>query len=533
MAVTHRFAFTISGGLALGAYEAGVLAQLYRDFNSVNRAGSGCQLVIDAISGASAGSITGLILAQALALGSEPDAFEQQIGQAWVEGPDISALLQPANGPEEAIFTQARLEAIAAKALEDHPSPTTTDLSRTIALWMAITNVDGIPIRIVFPREDGTDTSLYAFSYRDYAPYLICGADLRDMAIPTEALSDAPHADPKSWWDRCPQVSWQEAVRSAIASGSFPVAFRTKPLKRDLTRYGKYNEFKQSGWPDALTCQTMDGGIFGNEPIGKAIDAVSYLERIDPDRRGDQRTYLIIEPNPNTPDSIGKSLKAIVDRQVPDGLPVWTAVLQMISAYFNDALYSDFVMANKVNAQLRAIEAAGLDEKQKEQVRKAVGLDNKKYVALERIPHTVPTKDRLAGVFFGDFGGFLQQEFRDQDFHIGRQEARHWLVSWLTQNASKLGASPAALTKALGENPPEYKVNGQPVDLSDASWCRHMTEKRRNEITNQGLDRLEQLVIRWLRLKGLKATALRVLRHVLGGQIHSSFVECRPPADKT
>src|SRR5690349_14252565 len=109
MPVTHRFAFTISGGLAMGAYEAGVLSQLYRDFDAVNRAGLGCRLVIDAISGASAGSITGLILAQGLALEWEPEAFQQRMWQAWVVGPDISALLQPARGPEESIFTQTRV----------------------------------------------------------------------------------------------------------------------------------------------------------------------------------------------------------------------------------------------------------------------------------------------------------------------------------------------------------------------------------------------------------------------------------------
>ncbi len=67
--VTHRFGLCISGAVSLGAYEAGVIAQLYRDFHTVNQAmGGRARLVIDAIAGASAGSVTGLILAQALAL---------------------------------------------------------------------------------------------------------------------------------------------------------------------------------------------------------------------------------------------------------------------------------------------------------------------------------------------------------------------------------------------------------------------------------------------------------------------------------
>jgi hypothetical protein len=150
-------------------------------------------------------------------------------------------------------------------------------------------------------------------------------------------------------------------------------------------------------------------------------------------------------------------------------------------------------------------------------------------VVLERIPHTVPAKDRLAGDFFGDFGGFLQQDFREHDFHVGRQEARSWLADWLTRNAGELGAAASALKGALGDDPPGYTVNGQPVELSDAAWCTHLTAERRNGIVNQGLDRLEQLLIRWLHINGIEAGVLGLLRRALGGKIHSTLVDCPPP----
>lgn len=527
---THRFAFTISGGLSMGAYEAGVLSQLYEDLVAVNRADLGCRLVIDAISGASAGSITGLILAQALAMTWTPAQFRERMRQAWVTAPDVIALLQPVAGPEESLFTQDRLGATARATVDDLPPQDTHDPAQAVALWMAITNVDGVPLRIVFREGEQTETTLYGMSYRDYLPYFICGPDIREVSIPTEDLGKPFPAS--HWWDDCPKATWRAATDGALASASFPVAFRTKPLTRDLTRYGDYKDWKEPGWPETLACQVMDGGIFGNEPIGKAIDAVAYLARLDPARADDDRTYLMIEPGPKTPADLDKAMKAVAARQTPNGLPVVTALVQMVLAYFEDALYSDFINAEKVNARITALDNAlkdlALDQAQKDKIRAAAGLGHKKVVALERIPHEVPTRDRLAGDFFGNFGGFLQQDFREMDFCVGQQEARYWLAHWLERNAKTLGADAQALTQALGAEPASYGT-----DLSDASWWTPMPDGRRNEIVNRGLDRLQQLVFRGLKIgRGWQMAAI-LLRHLKGRKIHAALVRQRPPGPQS
>src|ERR1700722_4295227 len=93
---THRFALSICGGVALGAYEAGVVSQLYRDISDFNihpDIVGKAQVSIDAISGASAGSVTGLILAQAIGLGVEPDELERLMRICWIELLDIHSLL--------------------------------------------------------------------------------------------------------------------------------------------------------------------------------------------------------------------------------------------------------------------------------------------------------------------------------------------------------------------------------------------------------------------------------------------------------
>ncbi len=524
--ITHRFAFTISGGLAMGAYEAGVLCQLYEDLTAINGAGLGCRLVIDAISGASAGSITGLILAQALATGWTPDKFRERMREAWITGPDVIALLRPASGPEESLFTQDRLAQVAGATIDDLAPEGPHDPAQAVALWMAITNADGVPLRIRFRQGEETEITLYGMSYRDFLPYFLCGSHIRDVAIPTEDLGKP--SPPQRWWDDCPATTWKAARDGALASASFPVAFRTKPLTRELARYGDYAEWKEPGWPDALDCQVMDGGIFGNEPIGKAIDAVAYLERLDPARAGDARTYLMIEPGPKTPADLGKAMEAVAARRAPDGLPPLTALVGMVLAYFNDALLSDFINAERVNAQIKALDEAlrplGLDPSQKEAIKKAAGLGHKKVVTLERIPHTIPTRDRLAGDFLGDFGGFLQQDFREMDFCVGQGEARVWLGLWLARSAGALEADARSLADALGPAPAPYGV-----DLSDASWWTHMTDGRRREIVNVGLDRLQALLFRWLKLNGLERAVFKIVRFLKGGKIRAALIRRRPP----
>src|SRR5580700_7716618 len=105
---THRFALSICGGVALGAYEAGVVSQLYRDISDLNShtdiAGR-ARVSIDAISGASAGSITGVILAQAIGLGLDPDELEQLMRICWIELLDIHSLLAAApNDKTQSIY---------------------------------------------------------------------------------------------------------------------------------------------------------------------------------------------------------------------------------------------------------------------------------------------------------------------------------------------------------------------------------------------------------------------------------------------
>jgi len=528
MSVTHRFALCVSGAIALGAYEAGAVAQLYEDLQSVTKSTDGqVKLIIDVVAGSSAGAVTGLFLAQALAQDLTPAAFRQSLSNLWVKNLDILSLLSPASDPAQGLFTATSLTNAEAAAPQSPTSPSTYDSARVCALWISLTTPDGFPSELTFPRpltRAGTSTpvTFYPKSYRDYSPFLFCGATIKYASEPIEHVN-------QSWgWTGLRDATWEQARESARASGAFPVAFRTRTIERDLRLYpetwsvlaGSATSPPPPGpagtpLPSEVPLHYVDGGIFNNEPLGRAIDAATYLKHLDGSRGNDPRTYLVIEPDPAHRPRLEEMLAVRERAADANGWPPAAVVAKLFGAYFSDTIYRDFMAAKKTNEQLAALDKAAAETSmtpdQLAAVRAAVGLADKVQVTLERIPWDVPPADppRLQGAFFGHFGGFLQQEFRQHDFEVGRREARDWLLNWLTLHAAALGLSdrPEDLVPAEVPSPPPLQTEPQ--------W-RSVARARRWHVGARGGMRILVLLNRWLRgyplLLGAAAGAAVIVR---------------------
>ncbi len=520
---THRFGLSISGGVALGSYEAGVLCQLYRDlaeFNAHQDIVGKAQVRIDAIAGASAGSITGLILAQAIGSGATPDTLEARMRACWIDLLEIHNLLGPSGKKEveDSLFTGAVVDKIVHEALQI-PPPAPPQPQEPIALWITMTNLDGIPFVIDFKRKDEhhaqTNTQLYALDYRDYIPFLIEGSTIRmiadRMVLPVAQAGEAP----------APEATWDAAVAAARASSAFPIAFPSQRQQRNLEQYPEYVKFRQAvidgtlpdksgqaglqqqtALPSEATFQFVDGGLFNNEPIGKCIDAVNDLNERYPSRNPNSaesagqvgRSFIIIEPEPQLPADVEQALTMPTTAHAHSTLP--TAMLgKILSAYFNSALYGDFKTVAQTNDQIRALDAALADldalglpaeaaEALKTKIREAVGLNDKTAITLQRIPHELTSSKRLAGAFGGHFGGFLRKDFREADFITGQHEARqwlvHWLMLWLTDHCTDVGKRPdeieAFVQTLFAEDAPSPQTtripphNLTPLELANSGW---------------------------------------------------------------
>ena len=585
----HRFALSVSGGVALGSYEAGVLTQLYRDLYVFNTQMKGkAQVSIDVIAGASAGSITGLIMAQALSLGSPPALLEAHMRTCWVDLLDIHHLLTPAAqaaGSGGAIFTDGVVDKIIAQALNLSPVAPETP-QEAVALWITMTNLDGIPYVIDFARKDEhhtqLSTQLYALDYKDYVPFLLEGnraTQVEPRLLPSDGIEDP--------------LGWRLAAEAARASSAFPVAFPCRYQRRNLEAYKGYREFEaalKSGMeekaadptlhptqelPAEATLQFVDGGLFNNEPIGRAIDAVAYINAKDPKRNPARkdlnegkagRSFLMIEPEPQLPAVIASALSAAAVPSSPLLPP--TTLAKILAAYFNHALYSDFKTAQETNTALVEMNKA-LDRLDtlalspevvtmlKQEILKAAGLDDKEIVTLERVPQPAELTRRLASAFDGHFGGFLRRDYRVADFTTGKNEARLWLAEWLTRwlqsHAQDVGMQgkthdeiEATVAGQLGEAPAQQDprlndhgdpdLNGlTPMQLADAGWFPRapadsaqqraaLTEDQRRTIVAEAEQRLHQLLEVWLHPNWLSEV---VLNHGIDWWLDRKYI--KPP----
>ena len=96
-----RIALTISGAVALGAYEGGALAALLCAIRELCR-GDDPEIRVDAIGGSSAGSITGLLAARCLLEGIDPVYVMRE---AWVERDSLPVMRTDA--PDEPLSLDA------------------------------------------------------------------------------------------------------------------------------------------------------------------------------------------------------------------------------------------------------------------------------------------------------------------------------------------------------------------------------------------------------------------------------------------
>lgn len=577
---THRFALCLSGGVSLGAYEAGVVLQLYRSvsaFNEHPQIQSRASLRIDAIAGASAGAVTGLALGQAIAVRRSPAELETRLRSCWVDMLNLENLLSDPSGedPDDALFTDTIMRQVSLVTVDSPPDEALGD--EPICLWMALTNLEGIPYVVRFGREESralqTSTEIYGLEHRDAAPFLINGSNIWCLDDRLGAVAANPSPVDVA-------AKWQAAVGAAQASSAFPGAFRPSVQQRELRAYPGYQCFRRAAdgesagappahaFPDRASFHFVDGGLFNNEPIGNAIDAVQYLNRIDPRRSPLQnptvsRSYLVVEPDPVLP----AELEAQLQKQLLKGdpLPIMplTVLGQVVDGYFSEALTSDFRTAAQTNARLEKLERvwcqamAGLPVEQqklledvKGQILDAVGLAGKDLVTLDRIPAHPACGHRLAGAFAGHFGGFLKQEYREADFITGQREAWRWMRQWTTlflqAHAEELGMEAREIcaefaASVIGPEPaiPAGWPNAPDHVAAFAGWFprANMAEARavalspqeREEAARLGFSRGITLLRRWLREPGWVRLLRAPADWLLWRMVKSRWVEGADP----
>ena len=469
-----RLAITISGAVSLGSFEAGVLFEVLTALAQHNAtAAPADKILVDVVTGASAGAMTAVITAQILAGNGSRTwaAADNPFYNAWVKNVDLRGLVQLGadEDPMHSLLSSNAVERIAIDAIPERWGPSVPHpvAAPELKLGLALTNLVGIDVAV--PSPTGTP-----FLYTKYEDRLT--ADIR----------------------RTDQDDWLRLRAAALASGAFPVAFRVRELLRSYTDYFP----KASGVDWTKPYAYTDGGVFDNQPLGLARELVDV---IDEPWDNDRRFYLFVSPSPKT--------SSIADIPLRAKDANFTVMLKaLIGAVFNQARFRDWVSAVKVNDSLallddRAIELAGLLDRdrafgaqlgpvvaklaaffvqakidgggdvtldsERDRLRRVFALLTPvadipavdyyaklaaadpalaaawidallvfEYAAeLEDCGEMViygvtATDDELASGAISAFAGFFDERFREHDYQVGRAKARAWLATM------KLAAAP-------------------------------------------------------------------------------------------
>jgi hypothetical protein len=328
-----RLAITVAGAVSLGSYEAGVLYEVL-DALAQHNAGLADdeKILVDVLTGASAGGMSATVLAQKLMFEADSltDPYNNALYRAWVQDIDIKGLLALQHGedPAHSLLSSDLVETISAKYLTQRysthipPAPVRHPASAdAIGLGLALSNLNGVDYCYqVRPNE--------TFNYT-------CFED--QISAQVDAASDVLEF-------------WEPLRNAAVSCGAFPFAFRVKDLVRHKSEYDSPNVVFPLPFE---TFAYTDGGVFQNEPLGLAKNLV---DPIDKHVNNDSRFYLFIAPHAKV--SIANS-----DFNESNANLKATA-LRLVNAVYGQAEFQDWIQAEQVNQRIDLFN------------RRAVGLKN-------------------------------------------------------------------------------------------------------------------------------------------------------------
>ncbi len=479
-----RLAITVAGAVSLGSYESGVLYEVLDAIGQHNRdaatAPSG-RIVIDVLTGASAGGMTAVILAQKLlfSAGEFVGPYDNPLYNAWVKRVSLEGLqaTQEEEPALHSLFSSDLIEAISQEMLmaryasanlppaQRHPAA-----GDAIRVGVALTNLNGVAYGYAVAPSG-------KFSYIDYTD---------EMTRYAEAAS-------------CDNAEFWEPLRqAAVASGAFPIAFRPRDLERSAkAEPNDYAHRNLEPWEhDPAAFTYSDGGILQNQPLGMAKNLVDL---IDEHMHQESRFYLFVSPHAKDPQAndsfheanadyvhlIKKLIEVVMGQsgfqdwitaqgvnkrvrlldQRADGLKdailageidvpaLATTADSLLKLFFPAGIHTPpgamapetldeakARIAAQYSAEMTTLSAhAGQDLAFRDAVlafESAAGLGARDVMTIYGV---TATESELAGAGLEAFLGFFDQKFRDHDYDVGRMHARQVLTDPALADACGLG----------------------------------------------------------------------------------------------
>lgn len=490
---SKRLAITIAGAVSLGSYEAGVLWEVLdavRQHNQDGRivADPSRRIVVDVLTGASAGGMTAIILAQKLLFegANFKGPYDNPLYKVWVEGIDLSGL--QATDPDEpalhSLFSSDLIERISAATLLDrYQEPNST--THTVQAHAGIEADSPLRVGVALSNLNGIDYGYHVepqgvFEYREYADQMTRLIDPRNVSTDTVDF-------------------WEPLRQAAVACGAFPIAFRPQNLMRSAKNEpDDFPAANLSIWnSDPRQFTYTDGGVLQNQPLGIAKNLVDLQ---DDHLEQESRYYLFVSPHAKD-DGPPDSFQA-------QGADYFHMLARLVSVLVGQAGFRDWIRAEDINDRVRlmdkraeglvdgilngsvdihalqktasavlnllfppgsAIRAPGarkletrisaedrLDRQYQLEIQTLAQIPGAEQafrdsmLAFEtaaglgardqmRIYGVTATSSELAGAGLQAFLGFFDRKYRDHDYDVGRSHARAFLLDPILAGQGELG----------------------------------------------------------------------------------------------
>jgi patatin-related protein len=288
-----RLGLVMYGGVSLAVYINGVVQEFFnavrgRGIYRIIKALTDSDIVVDVISGTSAGGINGILLANALCEGKELAPY----ASLWREHGDLGRLLQPAVGASATTTSLLNGDKYylpkLVDAFESLGAAPTIDSSRVAEDPSTLCELD------LFVT--GTDVDGIRFTEFDHAGDAIDVKDHRalfQLKYRPKRASDLGPQSASTVQDR--NIRYQAMARLARITSCFPAAFSPVKFEDAAPDANTVDAFlKRWGWlhQDAYF---IDGGVLDNKPFGSLLRSVFARHAL---REVDRKVFFV-EPDPD------------------------------------------------------------------------------------------------------------------------------------------------------------------------------------------------------------------------------------------
>jgi Patatin-like phospholipase len=413
----------MAGAVSAGAYTAGVMDYLLealdtwqKEKDKGNATVPQHNILIKVMTGASAGGMTTAITVAELLRDKTP-ACRSYMYQAWVKEIDITKLLGTkdlaASDGIRSLFDATAIDAIANEVIHaEHPPKwkSIPYIDPELKLYLTLSNLRGLPYEFKLKGQTG-----FPYGMTDHSDYQYIEIS-----------------------EKTTQADWTKLRNAAIATGAFPVGLASRLIKRDTDEY-KTRIAKDgrdiSGLMKLDTNQNqpyhfvaVDGGTLNNEPLELAR---SVWEKFTEEEKATITSYQKLE-------EARAAMRARVDAKgyalvLIDPFPDLTDMGK-------NATEKDTGLLNILGPIVGALRAQSLFKM--EELLRAGDSENKESYLVAPIRYTDTNTKALNAIacgFFGGFGGFLAEEFREHDYHLGRRNCQRFLDRYfvLTEEEAK------------------------------------------------------------------------------------------------